>query len=125
MNTPITRRKLLKVLGYTAASIPVANILIKPDKVYALEVSNVALDPALPKAVQFGYAEDATKVDVVKFPKRAGDVGSKQFCSSCQLLVKNGLDVAGKPGKYGTCTLFTEGLVTEAGWCNMWIQKVG
>ncbi len=124
MTNQINRRSFLRVIGVTAASIPVAGVLMKPNRVYALEVPTTEVDENSAKAKQFGYLADATKVDIVKFPKRAGDAGAKQFCGSCQLMVKGAQEVAGKTGKYGVCSLFTEGLVSETGWCNMWIQKV-
>lgn len=125
MSEQITRRKFLKVLGVTTAALPVSAALNSfiPNDVKADPTT--AVDAASAKAVSFGYSEDATKVDTVKFPKRAGEAGAKQYCDNCQLFLKGGLTVAGKTDTYGVCSLFQEGLVAGKGWCNMWVAKVG
>ena len=120
----INRRKFLQVLGISALAAPVAGSLVKPQKVYALEVPQVPLDEAAAKSKQFGYYADATKVDATKYPKRAGEEGKTQFCSNCQLLVKSGIKLEGKEETYGVCSLFQEGLAAEKGWCNMWVKKI-
>ena len=124
MSEKVSRRDFLKVITAAVVAAPVCSTIIKPKRVYALDVPKVAVDPESAKAKQFGYHEDASKVDVTKYPKRAGAEGEKQLCSNCQLLTQSGLKAEGKEEAYGFCTLFTEGLVAEKGWCNMWVQKV-
>ena len=121
----INRRKFLKVLGLSALAAPVASSLVQPNKVYAMEVPEVEIDEASAKAKQFGYSAKAEAVDTTKYPKRAGEEGKTQFCSNCQLLVKDGVKLAGKEESYGACSLFPEGVVAEQGWCNMWVKKIG
>jgi hypothetical protein len=71
-----------------------------------------------PVAQSLGYKADATKVDVQKYPKRAGAEGAKQFCSGCQFF-------SAAEGELGKCQLFPNGLVAKNGWCNSWQAKQG
>ena len=71
-----------------------------------------------PVAQSLGYKADATKVDVQKYPKRAGAEGAKQFCSGCQFY-------SAAEGELGKCQLFPNGLVNKNGWCNSWQAKQG
>ena len=71
-----------------------------------------------PVAKALGYHQDAAKVDVAKFPKRAGAQGATQFCSNCQFYIA----LPSKPG-WGKCTLIPTGAVAVKGWCNGWVAK--
>lgn len=84
-----------------------------------------ALDVNDPMAKTLGYVENASKVDLVKFPRKAGPDGAKQKCANCILLTQTGLKVAGKDGVYGLCGLFRNGLVASEGWCNSYAAKPG
>ena len=70
-----------------------------------------------PLAQAMGYVEDATKTDTAKFPKRAGEAGSKQFCDNCALYAGEA-DAASAP-----CSIFQNRLVAGKGWCNAWVAK--
>jgi hypothetical protein len=90
--------------------------LLLQEATYAQETPK--LDENDPAAKGLGYAHDATKVDVAKFPKRAGPDGANQFCHSCQLYT-------GKAGdEWGPCSIFAGKLVSANGWCNTWVKKV-
>ena len=83
----------------------------------------VPLDPNLPTAKALGYYEDASKVDVAKWPKKAQDKNNQQNCKSCILYVKGGLKAQGRDGEWGVCSLFPQGLVPAMGWCNSWAPR--
>lgn len=55
-----------------------------------------------PMAGALGYKCDATKVDLVKFPKRKGAEGKIQYCDNCQLYT-------GTDKSSGTCSMFSPG----------------
>ncbi len=82
------------------------------------------VDETSQKSLSLGYLHDGTKVDTVKFPKKAG-AGASQICDNCQLAVQRGLKAPGASGVWAKCALFPEGLVNAQGWCNSWVQKVG
>lgn len=82
-------------------------------------------EPALVKesdslAKSLGYFEDAKKVDVKKWPKRAGAEGAKQFCYNCQFYQAKG---DAKTSKQAPCTIFAGKAVKAQGWCNSWVQN--
>jgi hypothetical protein len=72
-------------------------------------------------AKALGYVHEADKVDVKKWPKRAG-AGKTQYCDNCQFYTaeKN----QGKNAEEGKCMLLPGGLVAKKGWCNSWVKKV-
>jgi len=69
-----------------------------------------------PTAQDLGYKDDNTKVDIEKFPKKAGAAGKNQKCSTCQFY--SAIDA-----KHGNCQIFVNNTVTANGWCNSWAQK--
>lgn len=71
-----------------------------------------------PKAL--GYLEDASKVDVKKWSKRAGPAGQKQFCYNC-MFYQTKSDP--KTTTAAPCTIFANKGVTAKGWCNSWTQN--
>jgi hypothetical protein len=68
-------------------------------------------------AIALGYKKDATTVDTVKYPKRAGAAGASQFCSNCRLY-------SAKTEGLGGCSAIPNKLVAGPGWCNAWIPTV-
>lgn len=75
------------------------------------------LDEGAPQARSLGYKHDASKVDTVKFPKRKGEPGSKQFCRNCSLYEGQAGD------EWAGCQIFPDRAVAAAGWCNAWVPK--
>ena len=71
-----------------------------------------------PVAKALGYYTDASKVDLKKWPKKAGPDGAKQNCSTCQLYQAQ----AGETAR-GGCTLFPNRWVAAKGWCNGYVPK--
>jgi hypothetical protein len=68
-----------------------------------------------PQAVALGYKQDATKVDMAKFPKHV----ATDNCSGCQLF-------QGKPKEAtGACPIFGGKQVNATGWCSAWVKKAG
>lgn len=80
-----------------------------------LAQDHVTEDEALAQAM--GYVVDATKTDIAKFPKRAGDAGATQFCHNCALYAGEA-DSEAAP-----CSIFQNRLVAGEGWCNAWVAK--
>ena len=64
-----------------------------------------------PIAVALGYKKNASTVDTIKYPKRAGAAGATQFCNNCALYS------AGEDG-LGGCTAIPGKQVAGLGWCN-------
>lgn len=107
----INRRNFLK-LGVTAGGSALALSAIPINLVAGDEVAE---DEPLAQAM--GYAMDAGAVDTAKWPKRAGDAGSKQFCYNCALFAGEA-DAETAP-----CSIFQNKHVRGAGWCNAWVAK--
>ncbi|MBI3542555.1 MAG: high-potential iron-sulfur protein [Deltaproteobacteria bacterium] len=104
------RRRFFKI-GLVGA----ASLLLAPAFGRAAEPGK-PVDEKDPMATALGYVKDAKKVDVKKFPKRAGAEGKTQFCENCQFYAK-------KDAKTGACQIFAGGLVAAKGWCNSWTKK--
>lgn len=71
-------------------------------------------------AKALGYHVDAGKVDVKKFPKRAGAAGQKQFCYNCMFYQAKGDP---KASAKAPCTIFANKNVLTKAWCNSWAQN--
>ena len=72
------------------------------------------LDVKDPAAVALGYVEDASKVNVKKFPEFA----KGSTCENCSKL-------QGTAGAaYRPCDLFPGKLVSVAGWCSGWAAEL-
>jgi hypothetical protein len=115
------KRNFLKLSGFTiAAACLGAKVLSQASTAQAADAAPEAVKATDPMAVSLGYSPDATKVDVKKFPKRAGAAGAKQFCYSCQFFQAKGDP---KAAKTAPCTIFSGKLVQNKGWCNTWTQN--
>lgn len=109
-NTKIARRDFLRTTIAVGSAIPLGAIPI----VLKADNHRLSEDDATAKAM--GYKHDATDVDVTKFPRRAGESGSKQFCDNCQLYK------AGSEDNWGGCAIFPGKQVNAKGWCNAWVS---
>lgn len=105
--TQITRRNAIKAGGAALAALIIAR---------SVEADNHILSPTDPMAMALGYYEDADKVDVSKWTKKAAPGGDQQKCSNCSLY--SSVDAT-----HGNCTIFPGKQVTAAGWCNAWIAS--
>ena len=103
----INRRNFLKLGGGAVALTAIPLKLVAADEVSQDE----------PLAQAMGYVTDASTVDTAKFPKRAGEAGSKQFCNNCALYAGEVDD------ETAPCSIFQNRLVRGAGWCNAWVAK--
>lgn len=104
----VTRRLLVKNLSVAAvASAGLLSRLSRGDELERLDVK----DPA---AVALGYVENASQVDLEKYP--AYVKGSN--CENC-------LQLQGAAGNnYRPCSLFPGKLVSVSGWCKGWTPEV-
>jgi hypothetical protein len=103
----MNRRSLVKSLATAAAAVAI----FRSGKMRAAELPH--LDVKDPAAVALGYVENATQVDVKKYPTYV--TGSR--CDNCLLL-------QGSNGAYRPCNLFTGKLVSGAGWCTGWTAEI-
>ena len=107
------RRQFLKLGMTSLAYLPLASLAYRT--VHAADLPLV--DESSPTAVQLGYVHDAASTDTAKFPKRAGEAGSKQFCHNCSLYQGQGKEGA------APCAIFPGKAVEAGGWCNAWVAK--
>ena len=70
-----------------------------------------------PIALALGYKADATQVDISRYPKKAGEQGSKQICANCTLYTEQN-------DALGLCAAVPGKLVAGAGWCQAWVGNV-
>lgn len=117
-----SRRNFLKRSLIVAGTLPVVAQVLQR-KALAEDASLKPIDENSPLAATLGFHHDATKVDLVKFPKRKEAGGEKQFCRNCALGLQTGLKAEGQPGAWVKCSLFPQGVVNENGWCNSWVAK--
>jgi hypothetical protein len=115
MSTVVSRRRFLT----HAVALPLAGALgaafaLRARRAWAEEM--VHIEESDPLASAFGYAHDATKVDVAKFPKRAGEEGAKQFCHNCAVYMGD------EGAEWGPCAILPGKLVKAGGWCNAWAE---
>ncbi len=106
-HTQITRRNAIKAGGVALATLIIAR---------SVEADDHILSPSDPTATALGYYEDATQVDVTKWPKKAAAGGDQQMCSNCSLY-------SAVDSNYGKCSIFPNKQVAGAGWCNAWIAS--
>ena len=104
----VTRRLLVKNLSVAAAaSAALFSRGSRGDELKRLDVKD-------PTAVALDYVENASQVDLKKYPAYAK--GSN--CENC-------LQLQGSPGNnYRPCSLFPGKLVSVSGWCKGWTPEV-
>jgi hypothetical protein len=109
MTDSISRRAALKNLALAAG------VLAVPASRLASAADTPHLAATEPTAVALGYHQDAKTVDVKAFPTFKPD----QKCNNC-------LQLTGKAGDaWRPCNLFPGKLVSENGWCKVWVKKPG
>jgi hypothetical protein len=72
------------------------------------------LDVKDPAAVAQGYTENASQVDIKKYPKYA----KGSTCENCLLLEGS------EGGRYRPCSLFPGKVVAVSGWCTGWSAEI-
>lgn len=104
-----SRRQFLRRLAITASS----PILLGARSLAQDAPPAIKLTEDDPVAMALGYKEDATKVDVTKFPQFKPD----SHCEICALYT-------GKPGEAsGPCSVFANKIVIAKGWCATFAPK--
>ena len=115
-----SRRGFLKHSFLALAAVFVAPVLRKGSpKLFDDAMADGPLAPLSasdPLAMSLGYNPSASKVDLKKWPKKAGPDGKGQKCSSCMLYTA--ID-----GKTGKCQIFQNKTVSASAWCNSWSKK--
>jgi len=128
-NKPNDRRDFLKLAGLGVLGLAAANAVLNEN---ALAQSGGGAEPLNkgaknavkenePQAQALGYYEDAKKVDLKKWPKRAGSEGAKQFCYNCQFYQAKTANP--KAEAQAPCTIFANRDVKGMGWCNSWVMN--
>ena len=103
----VTRRLLVKNLSVAAASAGLFSRRSWGDDLKRLDVKD-------PTAVALGYVENASQVDLKKYP----DYVQGSNCENC-------LQLQGSAGNnYRPCSLFPGKLVSVGGWCKGWTPEV-
>ena len=108
--TKLARRDFIRTTLAVGAVLPLGAIPL------ILKADNHRLSEDNPTATAMGYKHDATVVDSKKYPSRAGDAGSQQFCDNCQLYK------AGNEEGWGGCAIFPAKQVNAKGWCSAWVK---
>jgi len=113
-----SRRQFFKRAAVALASLVLAPALLAraAGDAQGAEAKLPPLTDADPTAKALGYHPSAAKVDVAKWPKRAGAGGKSQKCSSCMFYT-------GADKKTGKCQIFPKNSVNADGWCNSWSKK--
>ena len=101
MNQAFPRRVFLMMLAASGAALTTA------------AQAQVLLDEKDAQAVALGYAADAKRVDVKKYPKFVAG----QNCANCALYQGKATD------KAAGCPLFAGKQVAGSGWCSAWAKK--
>ena len=107
--TKVARREFIRTSLLVGTALPLGAIPL------VLKADGHRVSEDDPTAKAMGYLHDATKVDVAKYPRRAGEAGSQQFCYNCQLYK------AGSEEGWGSCGIFPGKQVNANGWCNAWV----
>ena len=104
----LTRRQFLQGAAVSASAAMLVSAL--PSLARAEDLP--PLSEADPTATALGYKEDATKVDLAKFPQHK----PTQLCSNCNFFQGT--------GARAPCTLFPGKSVNAKGWCSAYAAKV-
>jgi hypothetical protein len=112
----LNRRNFLKYSAFGVASLCATKLLRSDGIAFAADPVLKPLTSDDPTGKVLGYSADAKKVDVKKWPKKAGPGGDAQSCTSCQFFTK--LD-----DKSGKCQIFPMNTVASGGWCSSWTKK--
>ncbi len=129
------RRRFLKLLGGSAALLPLAGIhgcsgdepaapsrstpapaapaTDAAPKAPAADVSLARLNEDDATARALGYRHDAGQVDTARFPQFTAE----QFCHNCALFQASGGE------EWAGCTIFPGRSVNANGWCSAWVKK--
>lgn len=97
--------------NFIFCAIPAATLALTSSRMASAQATKLAETD--PTAVSLGYKNDASKVDIKKYPAYAAG----HNCSNCQLY-------QGKPADTsGACGVMGGKLVNAKGWCTVWAKK--
>lgn len=103
--TSLPRRRFLTTLIAGAAAVP----LLRFGTAHAADLPH--LSPSDPQAKNFGYVEDASKID----PKKEPTFKKGSHCGNCQLYQGD------RKAAYGPCAIFPGKAVKTTGWCRSYV----
>jgi len=107
------RRQALSLLIGGAAALPISGVLLSPALAWAQGIPRVSEDD--PIAFALGYVHDAARVDQSKYPRYE----TGQICANCQ-------QWQGETDEdWAPCAIIPGRLVSNPGWCSVWVRKVG
>ena len=120
-SAPSSRREFL-LKGMTLASALPLVLAAQTFSRTARAKGPAHVKPSNPQAKSLGFVLDGDKVNVKKWPKRAGADGKNQYCWDCMFYTPSPAMDATK-SKFGGCAIFQGDLVPDKGWCNTWAQN--
>lgn len=110
--TPGGRRQFIRFAVCGAIALP-AGVALRAGPLAAQEPPVLPEDD--PAAFALGYVHDASDVDLSKYPRYEPG----QICANCQQW-QGELDAEWAP-----CAIFPGKRVRNAGWCSVWVRRVG
>jgi hypothetical protein len=107
-----SRRRFFRKLLGTASAVSLGSLGLSPALAWARSVPRVSEDD--PVAFALGYVHDAADVDQSKYPRYEPG----QICGNCQ-------QWQGSPDEeWAPCAIIPGRLVSNPGWCSVWVPKV-
>jgi hypothetical protein len=108
-----SRRQFLRTFGPGITALPIAALGLSPALAWAQSVPRLSEND--PVAFALGYVHDAVDVDLSKYPRYE----SGQICANCQ-------QWQGAPEEeWAPCAIIPGRLVSNPGWCSVWVRKAG
>jgi hypothetical protein len=117
-----SRRHFLKISTLSIVGAAALGRTFSPSRASAQAAKTAKLpmvSESEPQAKALGYHADGSKVDLKKWPKKAGADGKSQACGNCMLFNTGKVTT----DKEGPCSLFPQKHVAAAGWCNSWVKN--
>ena len=107
------RRRFIRALASGLAALPAGLALLRPGPAGAQDLPRLPQDD--PAAFALGYVHDASDVDLSKYPRYEPG----QVCANCQQWQGEA------SAEWAPCAIFPGKLVRNAGWCSVWVRRVG
>lgn len=106
----VDRRQALGLI--ISGAVTVGASMLSPALAWAREIERVSEDD--PVAFALGYVHDAADVDLSKYPRYEPG----QICGNCQQWQ------GGPEAEWAPCAIIPNRLVSNPGWCSIWVRKV-
>lgn len=107
------RRGFIRLLAGAVTALPAGAGLLAAAPSRAQELPVLPEDD--PAAFALGYVHDASDVDLSKYPRYEPG----QVCANCQQWQGE------TNAEWAPCAIFPGKLVRNAGWCSVWVRRVG